>query len=246
MVIGVLGGTGRVGAELVDELGRRGHRAVVLSRTAPRTGEHRRVDVTSGEGLAAAMGGLDALADVLEGGREVLVGGVRRALAAAGEAGVARVVSLSIVGCDRVPLGYYGVKVEQEAVVREGGVPWSIVRATQFHSLVGGTFASAARRGVLPLLRVPLQPLDHRELAPVLADRLEAGPEAGVSELAGPRVERVDELARTWARATGVRRLPLPVPAVGPVLKAVRAGGLTSPGAPRSRVTFAEWLRERA
>jgi uncharacterized protein YbjT (DUF2867 family) len=243
MVIGVLGGTGQAGAALVDELRRRGHRAIALSRTAPRTGEHRRVDVVSGEGLAAAMAGLDALADVLQGDRSVLVDGMRRALGAAREAGVAHVVSLSIVGCDRVPLAYYRVKVEQEAVVRESGGPWSIVRATQFHSLVAGTFASAARRGVLPLLRVPLQPLDHRELAPVLADRLEAGPDAAVSELAGPRVERADALAREWAAAKGVRRLPLPVPAIGPVLRAIRAGGLTSPGAPRGRMTFEEWLR---
>src|SRR5688572_7410032 len=85
MVIGVLGGTGQTGREVVAELGRRGHRAIALSRTAPAGGEHRRVDVTSGEGLAEAMAGLDALVDVLQGGRPVLVDGVRRALAAARE-----------------------------------------------------------------------------------------------------------------------------------------------------------------
>jgi uncharacterized protein YbjT (DUF2867 family) len=246
MVIGVLGGTGQVGSELVDELSRRGHGPIALCRTAQHGGTARCVDVVSGEGLADAVAGLDALVDVLQGGRRVLVDGVRRALAAAREAGVAHVVSLSIVGCDRVPLGYYRVKVEQEAAVREGGVPWSIVRATQFHSLVAETLANAARRGVLPLLRVPLQPLDHRELAPVLADLVEAGPSGATSEFAGPRVERVDELARAWARAQGVRRLPLPIPALGPVLRAVRAGGLTSESAPRGRVTFGEWLEEAA
>jgi uncharacterized protein YbjT (DUF2867 family) len=246
MVIGVLGGTGQTGREVVAELARRGHRAIALCRRAPASGEHRCVDVASREGPAEAMAGLDALVDVLQGGRPVLVDGVRSALAAAREAGVAHVVTLSIVGCDRVPLGYYRVKVEQEAVVREGGVPWSIVRATQFHSLLDETFANAARRGVLPLLRVPLQPLDHRELAPVLADRVEAGPSAGMEEFAGPRVERLNRLARTWARERGVRRVPLPVPAVGGVLRAVRAGGLTSPSAPSGRVTFEEWLREAA
>lgn len=245
MVIGVLGGTGQVGREVVRELERRGHEAIALSRKAPHGaggGEHRAVDVATGEGLDAAVAGLDVVVDVLQGSEKVLVAGLERALAAARRAGARHVVSLSILGADRVPLGYYRTKMAQEAVVRESGVPWTIVRATQFHTMVAAIFAAGARFGVLPAPRVPLQPVDPGEVAVELADRVEAGPDDEVHLFAGPRVERVDELARAWARAKGVRRPAVPLPAVGPTLRAVRAGGLTDPSAARGDRTFADWL----
>ena len=176
----------------------------------------------------------------------MLVDGLRGALAVAALAGVRHVVSLSILGSDRVPLGYYAIKVEQEDVVRSGTVPWSIVRATQFHQLVASAFAASTRRGVLPLLRVPLQPVDPRDVATVVADRVEAGPSSGTEEIAGPQVERLDELARAWAKARGVRRVPLRLPAMGKVLRAVRRGDLTDESAPRGTITFARWLEEDA
>ena len=245
MVIGVLGGTGQVGRKVLRELERRGHRAIALSRTPPRgTGatEHRAVDVTGSAGLDDAMAGLDAVVDVLQGSQKVLVGGLARALDAAGPGGARHVVSLSILGADRVPLGYYRTKIAQEEVVRSSGVPWTIVRATQFHSMVAAIFAAGARFGVLPAPRVPLQPVDHGEVAVELADRVEARADSLVHLFAGPRVERVDALARTWARAKGARRLPAPLPAVGSTLRAVRAGGLTDPAAARGERTFAEWV----
>jgi uncharacterized protein YbjT (DUF2867 family) len=244
MLVGVLGGTGQVGRLVVAELERRGHTAVVLCRSAPRAGEHRCIDLTDCEGLDEAMSGLDALVDVLNGSQEILVDGLRRALDAAAKAGVGHVVSLSILGCDCVPLGYYRVKGEQEAVVRESGIPWSVVRANQFHSLLDAVFAASAKRGVLPLLRVPLQPVDAGEVARALVDRVLEGPEGGVSHFAGPRVERADRLARSWAEARGVRRMPLPVPALGGTLRAVRSGALTDPGAPHGSITFEEWLAQ--
>lgn len=244
MVIGVLGGTGQTGTAVTAELARRGHRAIVLARGRPAAGEHRRVDVVSGEGLAAAMDGLEALAEVLDGDEAVLVGGVRRALAAARAAGVGHVVSLSAAGAGRVPLGYYRIKAAQEALVRESGVPFSIVRAAQFHPFVAGRFAAAARRGVLPLLRAPIEPVAVAEVAAGLADRVEAGPDGALTELAGPRVERLDALARSWARIEGVRRLPLPVPAVGAVLRGLRSGGLLAEAPIRGRVAFADWLAD--
>lgn len=246
MVIGVLGGTGTAGREVVAELERRGHAVAVLSRGAPPRGEHRRVDVVSGDGLREAMAGLDAMVDVLNGPEPVLVGGVRRALAAARAAGVCHVVSLSIVGIDRVPLGYYRTKLAQEAVVREAGVPWSILRATQLHPLLDTIFAATARRGILPALRVPLQPVDAREVAAALADRVGDGADQAIGEFAGPRVERLDRLARTWAQARHVRRLPLPVPLIGATLHAVRRGGLVDASAPHGRVSFEHWLQGAA
>lgn len=240
MVIGVLGGTGSAGREVTAELRRRGQRAIVLSRSAPPDGEHRRVDVATGEGLGEAMAGLDAVVDVV--GPKVPVDGLGQAVRAARAGGVGHWLSLSVVGIGDVPTGYHEAMARREAVVRAGEVPWSVLRATQFHSLLAQVFAAAARRGVLPLLRVPIQPVDGREVGLALCDLAEAEPSGAVTELAGPRVERLDELARAWASAHGVRRLALRVPVAGRGLRAVAAGGLTSDGAARGEATFADWL----
>lgn len=246
MLVGVLGGSGALGRQVVSELERRGHAAAVLSRSpGPTPHLHRRVDVTSGEGLDTALAGLEVLVDVLQGSEPVLVDGLGRALAAAKASGVRSVVSISILGADRVPLGYYQIKTAQEAKVQAAGLPWSILRATQFHSLLDTVFTRTARRGVLPMLRAPLQPVSPEEVAARLVDLAESGP-AGISRFAGPRVQRADHLARIWARARGVRWMPLPVPVVGSVLKAVRTGNLTDPGAPTGHISFEAWLRVAA
>ena len=243
MVVGVLGGTGQAGGATVAELRRRGHRAIVLSRRPPEEGgEHRPADVESGVGLAFAMCGLDAVVETLNGPPGVLVWGAERALAAARAAGVGHVVSLSAAGAGRTPHAYYRAKAEQEEVVRDAGVPWSIVRAAQFHSLLDELFAVAARRGVMPLVRAPVEPVDVAEVAAALADRVEDGPDEAVTALAGPHVERLDHLVRHWARARRVRRLPLVIPSAGPLLQAVRDGALLDPAPRRAGLSFADWL----
>jgi uncharacterized protein YbjT (DUF2867 family) len=251
MIIGILGGTGMAGREAARELASRGHEVRILARNPPAGPGHRRVDVQRHDGLREAFAGLDAVLDVLNGppsgqARAVLVDGLRRALAAAADEGVRHVVSLSIVGVDRVPMDYYRVKVEQEAVVRGSGIPFTIVRATQFHPFVADLLGRAARLPVLPVPRVPVQPVDVRDVAVRLADALEAGPTNAVHDFTGPRVERLDELAREWERAKGMHRPRIPVPAVGGMLRAVRDGGLVAPDAPHGRTTFAAWLAREA
>jgi uncharacterized protein YbjT (DUF2867 family) len=243
MVIGVLGGTGTAGREVTAVLRRRGHEAITLSRTAPSVGAHRTVDVTTADGLEPAMAGLDTVVDTISGSADVLVDGVAQAMRAARAAGVGHWVSLSVIAAGELPFGYHRDMGRREAVVHAGEVPWSILRAAQFHSLLGTVFAAAARRGVVPLLRVPIQPIDARDVAVALADGVEAGPSGAHAELAGPRIERLDELALAWAWAHDLRRVPLPIPALGRALRAVRAGGLTRPDAPRGTITFADWLR---
>jgi uncharacterized protein YbjT (DUF2867 family) len=239
--VGILGGTGTAGRAVASELAARGHHVVVLARHGDRP-----VDVTRPEGLAAALAGLNTVVDTLDGPSRdpapVLVDGLRNVTAAAAAAGVGHLVSLSIVGVDRVPVRYYRTKLAQEAVVRESALPATIVRATQFHDLIGAAFASAARYGVLPTGRLPLQPVDVRDAAVALADAVEAGPGRDRDAIAGPEILRLHELARTWSAARGIRRLPVPVPALGP-LRAVAAGGLVDASARRGTRTFAEWCR---
>jgi uncharacterized protein YbjT (DUF2867 family) len=240
-MIGILGGTGTAGRALARELAGRGHTVVVLSRHGERP-----VDVTRPDGLAAALAGLDAVVDTLDGPRlnpaPVLVDGLRNVTAAAAAAGVRHLVSLSIVGIERVPIGYYRAKLAQEAVLREGPVPATVVRATQFHGLIGAAFAATARYGVLPTGRLPLQPVDPRDVAVALAEAVEAGPGRDGDAIAGPEILRLHELARIWSAARGIRRLPVPVPALGP-LRAVARGALVDASVPRGTRTFAEWCR---
>jgi uncharacterized protein YbjT (DUF2867 family) len=248
MLIAVTGGTGTLGREVVRELERRGHAVRALSRGAA---EHP-VDLRTGSGLAAALEGADAVIDASNAGprrraaEAVLVEGGRRLLAAERAAGVAHHVAVSIVGIERVSAGYYQVKLAQEAVVRDAGVPWTIVRATQFHQKVDLSFAALARFGWLPGAAFQLQPVDPREVAVVLADTAEAEPSGETTQFAGPERRTVRELAQTWRLETGRRALLVPVPLPGRTGRALRAGGLTEPGAWTGRITFAGWLRERA
>lgn len=245
MRIAIVGGTGTIGRHVTAELARRGHDVRVLSRSSPAFP----VDLTSGHGLAAALAGCAAVVDASNAqrhAREVLVEGSGRLLAAERDAGVGHHVAISIVGCDQVPIGYYRAKTEQEHVVECGPVPWTIVRATQFHELVAAMLAAAARYRVLPIPGMPMQPVAARDVGRVLAGAAETSPGSGRVEVAGPQVVSVRELARTWLAATGRSAALLPVPLPGRAGRALRAGALTAAGADvTGTLTFADWLSER-
>jgi uncharacterized protein YbjT (DUF2867 family) len=245
----VIGGTGSVGRLVAEELARRGDDVRVLSRSAPSDvvpgTTHHPVDLTTGAGLDAALDGVDVVLDLANATKrpeELLVGGSRRAVEAGAAAGVAHHVLVSIVGCDRVPIGYYRVKTAQERVVADGPVPWSILRATQFHGLVAGLFEATARFGVRPRVRAPLQPIDPAVVASRLTDAAHAGPSGRLPDLGGPRRELVADLADTWSRATGRGRIPVRIPSVGPAGRALRAGGLCTDDRTGDGPAFAEWL----
>jgi uncharacterized protein YbjT (DUF2867 family) len=242
MRIAVVGGAGTLGRQVTAELNRRGHEVRVLSRRSPQFP----VDLTSGQGLDGALAGCDAVVDASNTqrqARQVMVEGSARLLAAEQQAGVGHHVCISIVGCDRVPMGYYRVKADQERVVAQGPVPWTIVRATQFHELVNGLFTAAARYRVLPAPGMPLQPVAAAEVARVLADAAERDPSGGRICVAGPQVSSVRELARSWLSATGRPAVLLPVPLPGSLGRALRAGALTTPNADvTGTMTFAGWL----
>jgi len=234
MNIAIVGGTGTVGAEAVRELTARGHAVRVLTRHAPEYP----VDLTTGEGLERALAGIDVVIDAASGGKQVLVAGTERLLRAGAAAGVKHHVGVSIVGIDRVGGPYYKLKLAQEAAIRAGGVPWTIVRATQFHTLIAWVFAKSAKLGVVPSLGAPLQPVDPREVGRVLADTAEGEPAFGLVSFAGPEVVSARELARRWRAGTGSHAVPIRVPAS----RALRAGGLTDATAPHGTVTFDAWL----
>ncbi|OAR26836.1 NAD-dependent dehydratase [Streptomyces sp. ERV7] len=246
MDIAIAGGTGTLGSRVAEELRTRGHRVRVLSRRSPEYP----VDLTTGEGLIDALAGCDVVVDAANGhgsprgASRTLVDGTRRLLAAARAVGVQHHVCVSMVGCDMVPMGYLQVKAEQEWVVREGRVPWTIVRATQFHELLASALASAAKWGVVPVPRARLRTVACLEAAWVVADVAEGVPHRGRIEICGPEDTDVREMARVWRTVTGRRAVLMPVPLPGRMGQALRAGALTveRPDV-RGTMSFGEWLR---
>ncbi|SDT37721.1 SDR family oxidoreductase [Actinoplanes derwentensis] len=239
MRIAVAGGTGLAGRLVVAALEAGGHTAVTLARAAG-------VDLKTGSGLDAALAGADAVIDASNVNTMNKAAAIaffdqagRHLLAAADRAGVQHLITLSIVGVDRVKNPYYAGKLRQEEIVRSGPVPWTILRATQFHDFAGQLLAGVPG----PVAVVPsgkIQPVAVREAAAALADIAQDRPQGMAPELAGPRTEALTDMARRLIAAGGARRRPvLPVYLPG----GMSSGGLlpTGPG-PRGTVTFSDWL----
>ena len=246
MRIAIAGGTGTLGSLVAAELTERGHDVRVLSRNAPEY----RVDLTTGAGLARALEGCDVVVDASNNSSrhaaEILVEGSRRLLAAERAAGVGHHVCVSIVGCEQVPMSYFRVKAQQERVTEEGPMPWSIVRATQFHELALATLAAASRWGVLPVPRARLQTVACAEVARLVGDVAGDAPRKDRVEIAGPEMTDARDVARTWRSVTRRRVALVPVPVPGKLGRALRAGVLTAARPDvRGTVTFADWLAAR-
>ena len=247
MKIAVAGGTGVVGTPLVDRLRSSGHEVVVLARAAG-------VDLMTGHGLEHSLDGVEAVVDVLSiatsaAGRatEFFTTTTRTLLEAGNAAGVRHHVLLSIVGIDDIPFGYYIGKVAQEHAVEDGKVPFTILRATQFHEFGAQMIERAPSIG--PLLVVPRMtsaPVAASEVAAELA-RIAAGvPRGRVPDLRGPRLEKVPSMTRRVLRKRGSHRPVLAAFLPGRAGAGMRNGGLVpGEGATVGKQTFDEWLEEQ-
>lgn len=252
----VTGGTGVLGRAVVTELLARGHSVRVLSRHAgaqvPGTKASDRVrlftgDLAAGTGLAEAVAGADTVVHCASDPRryrEVDVPGTRRLIETAA-ATRPHLVYISIVGCDRIPYGYYRTKTESERLIAESGLPWSVLRATQFHELVL-TIAHAVSR--LPVVLLPRglrdQPVDVRDVAPRLVDLVESGPRGRAPDLGGPEVLTAEDIVRALAKTRGRRARIVTFPLAGKVYAGLRAGHhLVTEGETGTR-TFADHLAE--
>ncbi len=244
MRIAVAGGTGVVGRHVVEALEQRGHEAISLSR---RTG----TDLTTGGGLDGALQGVTAIVDTtnatsLNPGRAIdfftrVTGNLQ---AAGARSGVKRLVLLSIVGIDRVPLGYYRAKLRHEEAGRAGPLPCTIVRATQFHEFPLQVM-SRAHIGSLRLVPdATLQPVAAASVGQFLAEVALAPTPEDLIQVAGPRTEKLPAMARQLLGRTGQRGTVVGLPLPGAAGRAMRRGGLV-PG-PEARTigpTFEEWLK---
>ena len=253
----VTGGTGTLGRLVVPRLRDAGCEVRVLSRRHREGGEGVQLatgDLATGEGIDAAVEGTEVIvhcAGTSKGDDDK----ARHLVRAASRAGVRHLVHISVVGADRVPLaggidramfGYFGSKLAAERVVADAGLPWSTLRATQFHDLLFLVVRQLAR---LPVVPVPagfrFQPVDPGEVADRLVELALGGPAGLVPDLGGPRVYETATLVRGYLRARGRHRPVLPVRVPGAAARAFRAGANLAPDRAVGRRTWEEFLADR-
>lgn len=239
----VTGGTGTLGRLVTERLRTDGHEVRVLSRRA----QPYAVDLREGgSGLDEALDGVHTVVHCASTPR----GGDERAatnlLAAARRAGVAHLVFISIVGVDRVPLGYYRSKLAVERLIEESGLGWTVLRATQFHDLVLQALRTLAKSPVMLLpARISDQPVEVAEVADRLAELAGGAPAGRVPDLGGPEVRTFESLARAYLRVTGRRRTVVNVPLAGKAYRGFRDGGHMAPERADGKRTFEEYLAVR-
>src|SRR5438874_7542541 len=198
MKIVVIGGTGLIGSKTVPILRQRGHEVVAAS---PNAG----VNSITGEGLKEAMAGTQVVIDLANSPSfedkavlEFFETSGRNLLAAEATASVRHHVALSIVGTDRSDNGYFRAKVAQEKLVEASGIPYTIIRATQFMQFLGGIADSNADGTILRLPPVLFQPIAADDIAPIVAEVAIAAPRKGIVEIAGPERAPFNEIVARY------------------------------------------------
>lgn len=249
----VTGGTGTLGRHVVMLLRQSGHRARILSRQPRGHVDAVQGDLKTGAGLATAVSGMEVIVHAASATREPLSGravdvrGTRRLLAVAKEARVGHVVFVSIVGIDRVRYPYYAIKLAAEKVVREDLVPWSILRATQFHDFMEVTLNAFSRfPGVTAIpFEWRFQPVDARDVARRVVDIALEQPSGMQPDFGGPEVRDLKSIARSWLTARRSRRrlVNLRLPLKGS--RQVADGGLLCPDHMDGTLTFDQYLAEK-
>ncbi len=253
----VTGGTGTLGKLVVPRLRAAGAKVRVLSRQAREDGgdvEFVRGDLDTGEGIDAAVAGAEVIVHCA--GAQKGDGDKAQTLVqAASRAGRPHLVNISVVGANRVPqdsgldramFGYFGSKLAAEQAISGSGLPWTTLRATQFHDLWLTTARALARLPVIPVATgTRFQPVDAGEVAGRLAELALGSPAGLAPDIGGPRVYPMANLVRGYLRATGKRRPLLPMRLPGKAAAAIRAGANLATERAGGHVTWEEFLAAR-
>jgi uncharacterized protein YbjT (DUF2867 family) len=254
----VTGGTGTLGRLVVPRLRDAGRNVRVLSRRSREGEEGVRFvtgDLATGEGLEAAVDGVETivhLAGTAKGDEDK----ARNLVRAASQAGAQHLVYISVVGAERIPVvsgvdrnmfGYFAGKRAAEKVVADSGLPWTTLRATQFHDLI---LTVAQQIAKLPVVPIPadfrVQPIDADEVAARLVELTLGEPSGLVPDMGGPRVYGAAQLLRGYLRAGKRRRRPIvPVWLPGKAARAFRDGANLAPEQAVGHRTWEEFLAER-
>ena len=251
------GGTGTLGRLVVPLLREAGYDVRVLSRRdhEARDGiEFVTGDLATGQGIETAVDGVETIvhcAGSTKGDEDK----ARTLVEAARAAGKPHLVYISVVGADRVPVvsgvdramfGYFAAKLGAEQVVADSGLPWTTLRATQFHDLMLMTVRAMAKLPVVPVSSgFRVQPVDTGEVAARLVELALGEPAGLVPDLAGPRTYTMKELVRSYLDAAHLHRLTMPVRMPGKAAGAYRAGANLAPDRAVGRRTWEEFLAEQ-
>lgn len=239
----VTGGTGTLGTPTVSALRAAGHDVRVLSRRhgpGLTTG-----DLVTGDGLLAALAGADTVIHLATANNSSDVTAARNLFPAARRANVGHLILISIVGIEQIPLPYYRDKLTIEADLVKSRLPHTILRSTQFHTLVERIFTAQRHLPVLLSPAIPVQPIDPREVAARLAELAAGTPIGRADDIGGPERRFARRFAGQWLRASGLRRPIWSVRLPGKTFAGYAAGKHLVPGPPFGRLTFAEYLAER-
>ncbi|MEO6846288.1 MAG: SDR family oxidoreductase [Chthoniobacterales bacterium] len=244
----VIGGTGLIGAKVVNNLRKRGHEVVAAS---PSSG----VNTVTGEGLAEVLKGAQVVVDVAnapswedQAVMEFFEKAGRNLLAAEAAAGVGHHVALSVVGTEHLlASGYFRAKLAQEKLIEASPIPYTLVRATQFFEFVGGIAQAAMQGETVRLPSAMMQPIVSDDVAAVVAEAAVSEPLNRMVEVAGPEPIRQDELVRKFLTATGDKRTVITDPDALYFGMALNDQSLTPGENPILGPThFADWLKRSA
>ncbi|WP_377269073.1 SDR family oxidoreductase [Peterkaempfera sp. SMS 1(5)a] len=247
----VTGGTGTLGRIVVRRSAAEGGEVRLLSRSPAPSAVPEGVrwctgDLASGEGLDAAMQGVSVVVHCATDSRHPAsdVAAAKQLIEAARRVGGVHLVYISIVGVDRLPLGYYRVKHQVEELIEGSGLPWTVLRTTQFHDLPAQVFRALSKVPlVMPVLSgISVQPLAAEEVAERLIGLAGGEPAGRVADMGGPRVISFAEMAQGYLRAVGKRRLLLPLPMLGASARGFRQGLHLTPERAVGSGTWEEYL----
>ena len=249
----VTGGTGTLGRHVVRLLRDSGHRARILSRNPRGHVDAVQGDLITGAGLTKAVAGMDAIVHAATASAHVTklratdVTGTRRLLAMAREAGVKHIVYPSIVGIDGVTYPYYRYKLKAEAIVEENIVPWSILRATQFHSLMEyflGAFSKLPFVATVPF-KWQFQPVDPSEVAARVVEIVRHEPARRLPDFGGPEVRDLKSIAQSWLGAHKIKKRLVNLPLPFKFSRQFAEGRLLCPEHRDGKITFEQYLQEK-
>jgi uncharacterized protein YbjT (DUF2867 family) len=245
MKIVVIGGTGLIGSKTVANLRQGGHEVVAAS---PKSG----INSITGEGLKEALAGAQVVVDLANSPSfedkavlEFFETSGRNLHPAEAAAGVGHHVALSIVGADRTPEnGYFRAKVAQEKLIEASGIPYTIIRSTQFWEFLGGIAASSAEGNVVSISPGLFQPIAADDVAAIVADVALAAPRNGIVEIAGPERAPFNEIVARYLKAVGDPREVVRDPGARYFGGLVEEHSLVPLGEARlGRIGFDEWFR---
>ena len=250
----VTGGTGTLGSEIVRQLLASGHEVSVLSSAdnpvLPKQAKFCKGDLETNRGLQQAVKNIDTIIHCASNPREaekIDVPGTRYLLQAAKQAGINHFVYISIVGVDQSSFPYYKAKTEVEQMIRESGIPLSILRTTQFHDFVLYRIIRSFEQVAEPNITIPeglkFQTVDIREVAQRLVEISVNNPAGKLPDMGGPEILSLEQMTRIYLEILGRRQKVIAQPIENEFFQIFRSGINLCPGNATGKITWEKFLR---